>query len=608
MDTRPTLTLDAISLDEAGTLHGLLRQRATRTPDAIAYRQFDRQREQWRDYTWSEVQALAARWQAALAAEDLAPGDRVAVLLNNSVEWVCFDMAALSLGLVVVPLYTSDNPGNMGWILGDAGCRLLLLGTHEQWAGLASYRSQFPELQRVLCVEQGEPETGTPGTTFSTVSQWLNSEVHEFQGGVTNPDTLATIVYTSGTTGRPKGVMLSHRSILWDCDAVMKVVPAYRGDIFLSFLPLSHAFERTAGYYLAIMGGSTVAYARSVQELGEDLLSIRPTVLISVPRIYERVYARVQQGLAKKGALAQRLFQWAVAVGWRRFEASQGRARATDRLLLMFWPLLRHLVADKIISRLGGRVRLAVSGGAPLQADIARCFVGLGLPLLQGYGLTEAAPIVCGNRFENNLPTSVGVTLPGVEVRVDERGELLVRGPLVMQGYWRREEETRAVLDNDGWLHTGDLAELREQRIYIRGRLKEMLVMSTGEKISPAAVEMTLVQDPLFEQAMLVGEGKPYVAALLVLAPDAWQEFAAGLDVDARDPAALGAPRVVDAVLQRIEALLHEFPRHAQVRSVHLMLAPWTIENGLLTPTMKIKRPVLFGKYASEIEQLYAGH
>jgi long-chain acyl-CoA synthetase len=398
--------------------------------------------------------------------------------------------------------------------------------------------------------------------------------------------------------------MLSHANILANAESVLAQVSAYREDVFLSFLPLSHAFERTVGYYVPMMAGSCVAYARSVQLLPEDLVTVRPTLLVSVPRIYERAYSRIAHQLSGHRLLSV-LFDLAVSVGWRRFEAGQGRSAKPGWLAAAAWWLLRRLVAKRVIDRFGGRLRLAVSGGAPLAARLARCFVGLGVPLLQGYGLTEASPVVTGNRVEDNVPESVGAALPGIELRLGANDELLVRGPNVMRGYWNNPEASRQALDADGWLHTGDKARIDAGRVYIVGRLKDILVLSTAEKVSPTDLELAIGEDPLFEQVMVVGEGMPYVAALLVLNADTWRDVAASLGVDPHDPRSLSASIVSSAVLRRIGERLAPFPVHARVRSVWLTLEPWTTEDGLITPTLKIKRQELEARFAREIAQLF---
>lgn len=600
--------LDIITVDTAETLHGLFRQRVARTPDSIAYRQYDTGERVWKAYSWTQLADMLENWQIAFHNEGLAAGDRVAILLPNSIEWVCCEQAALSLGLVVVPLYTTDTADNIAYILEDAGARVLILPSPEQWQPLSVHI--LPELVRVVSLRAVEGDM-LSDSRLCAASIWLkqsaSTDITDYTAN-NGSDTLATIVYTSGTTGRAKGVMLSHRNILWNAHAVLEAMPAYRDDVFLSFLPLSHTFERTVGYYLPMMAGCCVAYARSVKTLADDLISIRPTVLISVPRIYERVYAKIQQTLADKGWLAQQLLVRTVAFGWCQFAAEQGRGPALTPIQRCVWSVLRRLLAAKILARFGGRIRVAVSGGAPLTKSISRFFIGLGLPLLQGYGMTESSPVVSANRSSDNVPDSVGRLLTGVDITLGEQNELLVRSPGVMLGYWRQAHATGEAIDAQGWLHTGDVAELIDDHLYIRGRTKDIVVMSTGEKAPPADLELAITVDPLFEQAMVVGEGRPYLAALLVLDPAVWQQFAAQFALCADDPASLRDSNVHKAVLARIAVQLSAFPYYAQVRAVFLTLDPWTIDNGLVTPTLKQKRAAIEQQFANEIHHLYAGH
>lgn len=597
-----------IHAGQIGTLSGLFQRRVANTPKAIAYLQYDYAKKKWKRYTWQEMEHLVARWQQALAKESLAPGERVAILLNNSVEWVCFDLASISLQLVVVPLYTSDSTESITYILEDSGARLLLVGRIEQWLPLAVQHNRLRTLQKVLCVNPDSIPITDSSTSVQFVKDWLDKGTPTLVDYAASRDSLATIVYTSGTTGRPKGVMLSHHNILWNARAVLKAIPSDRKDRYLSFLPLSHTFERTAGYYVPMIVGSRVAFARSAKDLPEDLVTQRPTVLISVPRIFERFYAEVQRRLKEKSVLARALFKWTETLGWRRFEAAQGIGKDVNFLQRFLWAILKRLVADRILARLGGRLRLAVSGGAPLPEKISHCFLGLGLPLIQGYGLTEAAPVVSVNRPDNNIPDSVGERLPGIEVNIGKEDELLVRAPSVMLGYWNRPEDTRQVIDDGGWLHTGDQVQIVDDHIFIRGRLKDILVMSTGEKVAPADIELTITQDPLFYQVMVVGEAKPFLAALVVLNREGWKNLAKTLTLNPDDPLALGSPRALNAVLTKTHELTRGFPGYAQIRAMYLTLDTWTIENGLITPTMKLKRREIEKHFASQIHELYAGH
>ncbi|OYX32412.1 MAG: long-chain fatty acid--CoA ligase [Hydrogenophilales bacterium 32-62-9] len=592
--------------DVLATLCGLFRARVAATPDRIAYRQFDAAADAWSAYTWAQIAAEVARWQAALANEGLAPGDRVALMLKNCVEWVIFDQAALGLGLVTVPLYLDDRPDNAAYILNHAEARLLVVEGRFQHRTLTEMAGSVPSLQRIVCL--AAPENGAADSNLHPVvaADWLAAAsaagVPERQ---IEADQLASIVYTSGTTGRPKGVMLTHANLLWNAYMAAQCADFGAAPVFLSFLPLSHTLERTGGYYLPMLLGAEVAYARSIAQLAKDLQDIRPTALISVPRIYERVYGRIQDGLAKKSPLARKLFDLAVQVGWRRFERAQGRAGWHPELLL--WPLLDRLVARTVIDKLGGRLTVAVSGGAALTPEIARVFIGLGVPLYQGYGLTETSPVVCVNRPESNVPASIGQPMPGVEVKIGDNDELLTRSRCVMRGYWKDDAATRAIIDADGWLHSGDKASVDASGHYsIIGRIKDIIVLSNGEKVPPSEVESAILLDPLFEQVMLVGEGKPYLAALTVLNAEHWQTFAAELGVDPGQPDSLTDPRVLKALMRRMASHLKHFPGYAQIRRVHPELALWTVENGLLTPTLKIKRNLIFERYRAAIEALYA--
>jgi long-chain acyl-CoA synthetase len=358
---------------------------------------------------------------------------------------------------------------------------------------------------------------------------------------------------------------------------------------------------------LPIAVGATVAFARSVAFLTEDLRSIRPTVLISVPRIYERAYLAIHARLAKQGRVARALSGMTERVGWRRFLAGQAGAHSGLSLAYrLAWPALDRLVASKVRAGFGGRVRIAVAGGAPMQFAVSRFFLAMGVAVQQGYGMTESSPVVSVNRLERNDPESVGETVPGVEVRIGDNDELMVRGPGVMLGYWRRPEDTRRALDPDGWLHTGDQARLSDRRIFIKGRIKDIIVTSTGEKISPADLEQAIGADPLFEQAMVIGEQRPFVAALAVLNRGALVEAAKGIGLIGAPEDIIGSDAARALVLARIKRAVADFPDYATPRKVAPMLKPWTIDAGLMTPTLKLKRKAIEVAFQKEIAGLYA--
>ncbi len=597
---------DIVSAEIAGTLDGLLYQRVRRTPEALAYRHFDAASKQWRDTSWREVGNAVARWCAAIVAEGLQPGERVAVHLRNSREWVFFDQAALACGLVVVPLYTDDRPDNIAYILKDAAVRVLLVQDAGNWRRLAPALGQHDELQRVLILNRPEvtPPEVAADERVRFVTDWLPQQADTLRPRKGDPQALASIVYTSGTTGRPKGVMLTHHNMLSIAHSALTMIDCYQEDLFLSFLPLSHTLERTAGYYLPMMAGATVAYARSIPQLAEDLQQIRPTVMIAVPRIFERVFGRIQGQMARKSALARALFRYTTEVGWHRFERQQHRVGWRPKLLV--WPVLRRLVAGKVTEKLGGRLRLAVSGGAALSLPVARTFIGLGVPILQGYGLTETSPVISVNVPDDNSPDSVGVPLNGVEVRIGENDELLVKTPGMMQGYWNNHAATAEVIDPEGWLHTGDQGRIENGHIYITGRIKDILVLSNGEKIPPMDMELAICLDPLIDQALIIGEGRPYLTAIVVLNPEGWLGLAHHYGLDPYDDASLSNDKLRSHLQKAIKEQLKDFPIYAKVRRVIVLREPWTVDNGLLTPTLKVKRSQVLEQFEQEIEALYA--
>ncbi len=598
-------------LGNVRTLPQLLAFRVALSPRLEAYREFDTASGRWVSLSWAATQERVARWSHALAASGLPVGARVAILLPNGLNAMCMDQATLAIGAVPVPLHAIDNPGSIAYILADCEASLVIVEHAAQWEQISAVGTAFPALRAVLVVDASSTARND-SVPLIALADWLASGRADTElPAPPQPDDLAAVVYTSGTTGKPKGVMLTHRNVVANVQAVLARVAPSPDDVFLSFLPMSHTFERTAGYYLPIATGSCVAYARSVALLAEDLKTVRPTVLISVPRIYERVHARLLEKLAPS-RWKMRLLEAAQAVGWRRFRAAQGltpppreEEHAAGAWTALPWPLLRYLVAKPLLAQFGGRLKVAVSGGAPLSPTIARCFLGLGLPLLQGYGMTETSPVVAANALDHNDPATVGRALPGVEVRIGDNRELQVRGPSVMKGYWKRPEDTARILSADGWLASGDQAEIRDGRIRILGRIKEIIVTSTGEKVPPGDLELAITADPLFEQAFVVGEQRPFIASVVVLHREEWQRLAQELGLDPQDGASLSQPRATKAALARIERVTASFARYAVPRAVCLTLAPWTIENTFMTPTLKLKRNNLMLHFAAQIDAMY---
>ena len=530
------------------------------TPDKVLYRQYVD--DQWRDFTAGDIATLVARWQRAFRDHGFERGDRVAICLKNSTQWVALDMAALGMGLVVVPLYINDNADNIAYCV-----------NHSKRACSSWKTSGCWKACRSLAAAPHPVSASGAGKGRGRVEDLLAAGGGEFWVGGVEARPLGHNLYPLRTNGRPKGAKLSHRNILSNVEAIQDVVSLYDTDLLISVLPLSHMFERTCGYYLPLKRGLTVAYARGIQQMGEDLAAIRPTILIAVPRVFQRFLARIEQGLS--GSLIKReLFDFTVKCGWRLYA---GEASPLERIAYVG---LKKMVADKIMAKLGGRLRLTAVGGAAVEARIARTFIGLGLHMIRAMATKPRR--LHANREGDNDPNSVGQVVGGPGVRVNDNHEIMVRGPNVMLGYWRNPEATAAVLDGEGWLNTGDQAEVIDVRYYIRGRTKDILVLSTGEKLPPETVETAILDDEVFEQVMIVGEGRAYVI-LVAVTREANEK----------------------KLLKQANDRLKDFPKWAKVRRIVTDREPWTIENGLLTPTMKVKREEVYARYRNQIERIY---
>ena len=613
--TQDTSATRLEDLKKCQTLCEFVPLRARQIPQTVALRQYDRKAKAWEDVTYASLDKQITAWRRALEALHLERGARVAILLNNSVDAVLADQAVLANGLIPVPLHAIDTPGSSAFILIDSQSSTLITNKADRWGLIEKTNVPMPDLKHVILTEETGISEKDERRQILSKDIWLASgkDIQELPEGP-KPEDLAAIVYTSGTTGRPKGVMLTHHNVVENVIATLiHIAPAPKpGYVFLSFLPLSHTFERTAGYYLALGMGCTITYNRSIMLLAEDLRTVKPDVLISVPRIYEKIYARINEQLGKKPAIARWLFNCAVSVGWRKFCAENRLPipKSPWQFADSFTgPILKKLVSDKVLEQFGGNLKVAIAGGAALNGKVARVFGGLGLAPIQGYGMTEASPIIAGNSLTINQPDTVGKLFSNLQMRLaPETHEIQIRGSSIMKGYWKRPEDTARVLDSEGWLSTGDVGEINESGLLrIKGRIKEIIVTSTGEKVPPVDLELALETDPLFSQAYVVGENKPFISVVTVLNPEEWKKLAAELKVSANE-ASLKLTSVRTAILKRVKAAAADFPHYALPRKVLLTLKPWTIENGLLTPTLKLKRTPLAKFFKKEIDEIYEKH
>ncbi len=587
-DTRPSCYID-----DSFTLAAVFNERVNQTPEKTAYTEFNPATQQWEQYSWLQMRELASSVQQWLKQQGLEVGDRVALMLPNGVMWVAIDQAAAGLGIITVPLYPNDREDNVHYILQKTDCRVLFIDSEEQAQLSKNFISEIESLKVIASIHKLDDQIP------DLIPELENIQQVEFTSSACDCQQPVTIVFTSGTTGRPKGVVLTHRNLLANAAGAGRAVPVDATDCLLSFLPLSHTFERTTGYYAPMLHGAEIVYTRSIEQLAEDLQIIKPTILISVPRIYERVFAKINDQVQQKSKFAQTLFKHAHQIGYQKFCYRQGMASWSCKFLI--FPLLDLLVAKKIRARLGGRLKFAVAGGAAFAKNLNAFFVGMGINVVQGYGMTESSPVISTNRVDNNIIGSVGIALDNVEVKLSDVEELMVRGDSIMQGYWDNEQATKEVLTEDGWLHTGDIARIENEIIYITGRVKDIIVLSNGEKIPPADVEHAVCADPLFDQAIVIGERRPFLSAIVVLNKEQCKLQRINLsNINSED--------VKAELLQRISRHMSEFPGYAQVYKITATLDEWNIENGLLTPTLKIKREKVKELFKVQIDQMYAGH
>ncbi len=529
----------------------------------------------WRGMTWGVFARKAASAARALRAAGVAPGDRVVIVSENRPEYPIIETALMAIRAVPVPAYTTNTVADHAHILRDSGARVAVVST----AALAGRVALAGPLDLLVAMEPFSYPGLTVAPWSALVADQRDPGDVAAEAAMIPPDTLACLIYTSGTGGAPKGVMLPHRAILLNCRGLCDLLaelPPRDHEVYLSFLPLSHSYEHTAGQFFLLGAGAEVVYARGVETLAADMMTVRPTIMTMVPRVLEVIRGRILAQVAREPAWRRWLFGRAVALGIRRAdgEALSWPARLEDRLL-------ERLVRRKARARFGGRLRAAVSGGARLEPEIGRFFLGLGLPLLQGYGQTEAGPVISANAPGAIRIETVGQPLAGVELRIAADGEILVRGDLVMLGYWGRPEETAAAI-RDGWLHTGDIGEL-DAGGYLRitDRKKDMIVLSGGENVSPARIEGLLIAEAEITQAVVLGEGRAGLTALVVPAE--------GCDE-------MAVATAVNNVNKRL-SVTERIRRHA-------IVPPFTIDNGMLTATQKVRRHIVSHEHAGLLEKL----
>jgi len=547
--------------------------------------------------------------RAALLSLGVVPGDRVAILSENRLEWALTDLATLSLGAVDVPIYPTLLPDTIEYILRDCQPVAMFVSTREQAEKLRGIRGRLPFLKHVHAYDDLDLPGVVRMSDLERAGRDLLAQNPAAAGddaGPARPQDLCSIIYTSGTTGDPKGVMLSHANFVSNVLASASLIDIGPRDKVLSFLPLSHVLERMAGFYIMMAVGTGIAYASSVESVADDMRLVRPTVMISVPRLYEKIYARVTAAAMAGGPAKRLIFDWARGVGqeWGR------RVRAGDKVhpgLAFQRRLADRLVFSKLRARTGGRLRFFVSGGAPLAPHINEFFYAAGMIILEGYGLTETSPVISVNSFDHFRVGSVGKVIPGVEVRIAEDGEIDTRGPNVMLGYYNNPVATREVLTEDGWLHTGDIGRFDEDGyLYITDRKKDLIVTAGGKNVAPQPLENAFKKNKFISQVVVLGDHRPYLTCLIVPNFEELEAWAAEHKVHAPDRVALLREPAVLAKYQRgLDRTNSKFPGFGSVKKFALLDRELTLENDELTPTLKVRRRVIQKKYATVIDGMY---
>ena len=565
----------------------------------------------YQGFSYNELGERVKNFALGLASLGITQGDRIALMSENRPEWAISDFGILSLGATNVPIYPTITPQQIEYILKDSGSRLIIVSTPDLLEKILEIFDNLPALQKIIYMDEPEAkkdfmlkfsELYEMGQTFE------KDHAGYFEDAIKTVklNDLCGIIYTSGTTGAPKGVMLSHNNLLSNVKAAREVIRVDETDTLLSFLPLCHSFERMAGHFLAISAGATVAYAESTETVADNLGEVKPTLMTSVPRLFEKIYGRVIENANAGSPLKKKIFWWAVNTGEKYVNAKF--AGKIPGGLNFKYKLATKLVFSKLHQRVGGNLRFFVSGGAPLPKEIAEFFYKAGILILEGYGLTETSPVITVNREEKFKFGSVGPAVPGVEVKIADDGEVLTRGPHVMKGYYKNPEATAESIDKDGWLHTGDIGILDEEgMLYITDRKKNILVTSGGKNVTPATIENLLVTSPFIEQTMVIGDKRNYLTALIVPSFPALEKFANENGISYSDvKELLTNEKVYQAVDADIQNLTKDLARFEQIKKFTLMPKEFTIEDGELTPTLKVKRKVVSEKYADIIEKMYA--
>jgi long-chain acyl-CoA synthetase len=567
--------------------------------------------------TYQEMKERVEQTAAWLLSLGYEKQTRVALLSENRPEWPIADMGIISAGMVNVPIYPTLTAHQIEYILNDSGSRAIFVSKPAQLQKIISIYSQCPELKYVVIFDPPDVMPESTGLEIISMRDVLNqgASLLAHQQGRNSLSTalkaaqesdMVSIVYTSGTTGNPKGVMLTHRNFASNARAALTALGFDHTQTSLSFLPLSHVLERVVNYVMQYCG-ATIAYAESIDTIGQNLQEVKPSAFVAVPRVFEKIYNRIIQGVANEKPLKKKIFNWALAVG-KEAAVYTSRGKAIPGALAIKHRIADKLVFGKIRAKTGGNLKFAVSGGAPLMRELAEFFFAIGINIYEGYGLTETSPVICCNRPGGVKFGYVGQTIEDVEVKIAPDGEILARGPNIMAGYFNNPEATREVINAEGWFHTGDIGELdSEGFLKITDRKKEIIVMSNGKNVAPQPIENTLKTSPYIEQAIMLGNNQKYMAALIYPNQEMLEKYAGEHQIRFGSRQELFQHPETYAFLEKeIHRMMVDFARYEQVKKFTIIEEELTQENGFLTPTLKYKRRVINEHFQPVIDQLFA--
>jgi long-chain acyl-CoA synthetase len=581
--------------------------------------------------TWDQVYDDAHSLAAYMVKHGIEAGDRVAILSENRYEWAVVDLALQLIGAINVSLYTSLPPKQCEYILKNSEAEMFFVSTGIQLKKAREVFDNCEDLNRVIAFDEPNISSYLDDAYVSLFDEVMNEGVKELpmvedeidrRSKAIEPEDLATLIYTSGTTGKPKGAMLTHRNIVSNIKAAHQRIDIMETDRCLSFLPLCHSFERTAGYYAMMAGGAEIYYAESVDTVAKNMTEAHPTIIMSVPRLFEKIYNLVSKSVEEGSAVKQKIFNWAQKVGRKYADGQRG-------LVSMKKKLADKLVFDKLKERTGGRIRFFVSGGAALPAEIGHFFMGAGLNIIEGYGLTETSPVMCCNTYGDEKMGTVGKVLPGVTVAIQrlddskiiaeisgedyptdhnsEQGEILCKGPNVMEGYWKNKEATREMIDDDGYLHTGDVGKFVGGKLQITDRIKHMIVNAGGKNIYPGPIEDLFKTSKWIDQLVVVGERQPYMAALIVPDFEVLEAHAdeEGIEYDSIEDL-IQKDEIQKIYNKEVRNHSKDLASHEKLRDFRIVPNEFTVESGELTPTLKIKRRIVEDKYGHLIDDIFS--